>query len=68
VTYSELTRKLRELGCVLKRQARGSYEIWHNPRVNRTAVIPNHSGDISLGTLRAILKQLEITREELDRG
>jgi predicted RNA binding protein YcfA (HicA-like mRNA interferase family) len=55
VTYSELTRKLRELGCVLKRQARGSHEIWHNPRVNRTAVIPNHSGDIPLGTLRAIL-------------
>jgi len=53
---------------VLKRQARGSHEIWHNPRVNRTAVIPNQSGDIPIGTLRAILKQLEISREELDGG
>lgn len=68
MTYSELTRKLRVLGCVLKRQARGSHEIWHNPRVNRTAVIPTHSGDIPIGTLRAILKQLEISREELESG
>ncbi|MBI3104379.1 MAG: type II toxin-antitoxin system HicA family toxin [Candidatus Rokubacteria bacterium] len=68
MTYSELTRKLRALGCVLKRQARGSHEIWHNPRANRSAVIPNHPGDIPIGTLRAVLKQLEIAREELDRG
>ena len=68
MTYSELTRKLRALGCVLKRQARGSHEIWHNPRANRSAVIPNHLGDIPIGTLRAVLKQLEIAREELDRG
>jgi hypothetical protein len=41
VTYAELSRKLRALGCVLKRQAKGSHEIWHNPLVNRSAVIPN---------------------------
>ena len=67
MTYSELTRKLRGLGCVLKRQAKGSHEIWHNSRVNKTAVIPNHSGDMPVGTLRAILKQLEISREELEQ-
>jgi predicted RNA binding protein YcfA (HicA-like mRNA interferase family) len=44
VTYAELTRKLRELGCVFKRQAKGSHEIWHNPRVNRSTVVPNHPG------------------------
>lgn len=68
MTYSELTRKLRALGCVLKRQARGSHEIWHNPRSNRSAVIPSHPADIPIGTLRAILKQLDISREELDGG
>jgi len=66
VTYTELSRKLRALGCVLKRQAKGSHEIWHNPRANRSAVIPNHPGDIPLGTLQAILKHLAIAREDLD--
>ena len=66
MTHAELSRKLRALGCVLKRQGKGSHEIWHNPTVNRSAVIPNHPGDISTGTLRAILKQLGIQRENLD--
>ena len=66
MTYAELTRKLRALGCVLKRQAKGSHEIWHNPTVNRSAVIPNHPGDIPTGTLLAILKQLGIQRDDLD--
>ena len=66
MTYDELSRKLRALGCVLKRQGKGSHEIWHNPLVNRSAVIPNHSGDIPTGTVRAILKQLGIQREDLD--
>jgi predicted RNA binding protein YcfA (HicA-like mRNA interferase family) len=68
VTYAELTRKLRALGCVLKRQAKGSHEIWHNPRVNRSAVVPNHAGDLPAGTIRAILKHLEISREDLERA
>ena len=66
MTYSELSRKLRALGCGLKRQGKGSHEIWHNPAVNRSAVIPNHPGDIPVGTLRAVLKQLGIQRDKLD--
>ena len=66
MTHAELSRKLRALGCVLKRQGKGSHEIWHNPAVNRSAAIPNHSGDIPTGTLRAILKQLGIQRDDLD--
>jgi predicted RNA binding protein YcfA (HicA-like mRNA interferase family) len=66
VTYAELTRKLRGLGCLLKRQARGSHEIWHNPRSNRSTVIPNHPGDLPKGTLRAILRQLDLTPSDLD--
>lgn len=66
MTYAELSRKLRALKCVLKRQAKGSHEIWHNPSVNRSAVVPNHPGDLPKGTLAAILKQLGITRDDLD--
>ena len=68
MTYRELTRKLRALGCELKRQSKGSHEIWHNPRANRSAVIPHHSGDIPKGTLNAILKQLAVSRDELDKA
>lgn len=66
MTYAELSRKLRALGCELKRHGKGSHEIWHNPRANRSAVIPNHPGDIPAGTLHAILKHLGIARDELD--
>ncbi|MDE0236723.1 MAG: type II toxin-antitoxin system HicA family toxin [bacterium] len=31
MTYRELTRKLRSLGCEFDRQSRGSHEIWRNP-------------------------------------
>ena len=65
MTYPELSRRLRALGCVLKRQGKGSHEIWHNPAVNRSTVIPNRPGDIPIGTLHAILKQLGIRRDEL---
>jgi len=51
---------------VLKRQAKGSHEIWHHPAVNRSAVIPNHPGEIPPGTLHAILKALGVPREDLD--
>jgi len=67
MTYRELTRKLRSLGCELKRQSKGSHEIWHNPKTNRSCSIPNHSGDIPKGTLSSILKQIEISRSDLDR-
>jgi predicted RNA binding protein YcfA (HicA-like mRNA interferase family) len=67
VTYADLTRKLRALGCVLKRQAKGSHEIWHCPRTNRAATIPHHPGDIPKGTLHAILRGLGLTRDDIDR-
>jgi predicted RNA binding protein YcfA (HicA-like mRNA interferase family) len=66
VTYQQLARKLRVLGCQFKRQSKGSHEIWTNPRTNLSAVIPNHPGDIPKGTFYAILKQLGISRDEFD--
>jgi predicted RNA binding protein YcfA (HicA-like mRNA interferase family) len=65
LTYRELTRHLRRLGCVLMRQSKGSHEIWHNPGQNRSAAIPRHPGDLPAGTLRAILKGLGISPDDL---
>ena len=66
MTYAELSRKLRALGCVLKRQAKGSHEIWHCPRTNRSATVPRHPGDLPTGTFHAILRGLGLTRNDLD--
>ncbi len=59
MTYRELVRRLRALGCEFKRHSKGSHEIWTNPRTNVSSVIPR-------GTLNAILEQLGISRDEFD--
>ena len=69
MTYRELTRKLRRLGCVFVRQARGSHEIWANDSTGATSPIPRHgSRDLKAGTLRRIIRNLGITKEELDEA
>jgi predicted RNA binding protein YcfA (HicA-like mRNA interferase family) len=57
----EIIQRLKQLGFQFDRQAAGSHEIWYNPDTNRYTTIPNHSGDMPEGTLRAILKQAGIT-------
>jgi predicted RNA binding protein YcfA (HicA-like mRNA interferase family) len=61
VTYRELTRKLRRLGCEFDRQSRGSHEIWRNPANGARTTVPNWGGkDLRTGTLRAILRDLGV--------
>ena len=62
-SYREIVKRLKQLGFEFNRQAAGSHEIWHNPVTNRYITIPNHSGDMPEGTLRAILKQAAIEAE-----
>jgi predicted RNA binding protein YcfA (HicA-like mRNA interferase family) len=52
------------LGFAFDRQAAGSHEIWYNPNTDQYTTIPNHAGDMPEGTLRAILKQADVTPEE----
>jgi len=66
VTYRQLARKLRAMGCELKRHSKGSHEIWTNPRTNSTAVVPNHPGEVPAGTLNAVLRELGIGRDEFN--
>ena len=61
--YRKIVKKLKKLGFTFHRQAAGSHEIWHNENSNRYTTIPNHSGDMPEGTLRAILKQAGIDIE-----
>lgn len=62
--YRKIVRKLKKLGFEFDRHAAGSHEIWYNPATDRYTTIPNHTGDMPEGTLRAILKQASVTPEE----
>ena len=61
MNHRQLTKRLRQLGCEFVRQAPGSHEVWWNPANRKFTVIPRHGGrDIPSGTIRAILRQLDI--------
>ena len=59
--YRQIIKKLKLFGFEFHRQAAGSHEIWHNPTTKKYTTIPNHPGDLPEGTLRAILKQADIS-------
>ena len=60
-SYSEVARRLRHLGFEFDRQAKGSHEIWRHAHDGRKTTVPRHPGDISEGTLRAVLRQAGVT-------
>lgn len=62
--YKEIVKKLRIAGFVFDRNAKGSHEIWWNPVTRARTTVPNHPGDIPEGTLKAILKQAQISAED----
>jgi predicted RNA binding protein YcfA (HicA-like mRNA interferase family) len=65
VRYREIAKRLRELGCEYVRPGAGSHQIWRNAPLDRYTTIPDWGGkDIKPGTLRQILRDLGISREE----
>jgi predicted RNA binding protein YcfA (HicA-like mRNA interferase family) len=62
--YRGVVKRLKKLGFEFDRQAAGSHEIWFNPSSHRYTTIPNHPNDMPEGTLRAILKQANVTVEQ----
>lgn len=62
--YRDIVKILKKFGFEFYRQAAGSHEIWFNSQTQRFTTIPNHSGDMPEGTLRAILTQADIDVEE----
>jgi predicted RNA binding protein YcfA (HicA-like mRNA interferase family) len=67
-SYREVAKRLKAFGFEFHRQAAGSHEIWLNPATQRYTTIPNHSGDMPEGTLRAILKQAGVDAEDFLRA
>ena len=63
--YRELTKRLRQLGCQELRQAKGSHHYWHNPATGMLASVPDWgSRDLKPGTVRAIIREMGISRQE----
>lgn len=62
--YREIIFILKKFGFEFYRQAAGSHEIWYNPTTKKFTTIPNHSGDMPEGTLRAILRQADVDVNE----
>jgi predicted RNA binding protein YcfA (HicA-like mRNA interferase family) len=60
-SYFEVARRLRRLGFEFDRQAKGSHEIWRHAHDGRKTTVPRHAGDLSEGTLRAVLRQADVT-------
>jgi predicted RNA binding protein YcfA (HicA-like mRNA interferase family) len=62
MTYREVTRKLKTLGCQeLPRRGTGSHRKWFNPSTQRITILPDWgSRDLKTGTIRAAVRQLGI--------
>ena len=56
--HSELIRKLKKTGCLLKRHG-ASHDVWINPKTGARTTIPRHgSKEIKEKTAKSILKDL----------
>ena len=62
--YRTVVRRLKSFGFSFDRQAAGSHEIWFSEQADRYTTVPNHSGAMPEGTLRAILKQADISVDD----
>ena len=60
MTYREVERKLRRLGCrELHRRSGGSHRKWVNPATEQGTSVPDWGAkDLKLGTIRGIVRQL----------
>lgn len=63
-TYRDIVKKLKLFGFTFHRQAAGSHEIWFNESTKKITTLPHHPGDMPEGTLRAILKQADISPDD----
>jgi predicted RNA binding protein YcfA (HicA-like mRNA interferase family) len=65
MNYRQLTQRLRQLGCEEVRHGKGSHVYWRNPATGALSPIPDWGNkDLRPGTVRAIIRQLGISRAE----
>ena len=59
----EVVIALERAGFEVRRQA-GSHVIMYKPGIHRPISIPQHPGDLPRGTVRAIIREAGLTKEE----
>jgi predicted RNA binding protein YcfA (HicA-like mRNA interferase family) len=64
VTPKQTIRALQKAGFFIRRQRGSHVYLQHRDDPTRLTIVPMHSRDIAPGTLRAILKQTRLSREE----
>jgi len=65
MTYREISKRLRGLGCEELEKGKGSHRKWLNPANNKVATVPDWgSKDLAPGTVRAIIRELGISRKD----
>ena len=65
ITPKKLIRALEKAGFVFKRQT-GSHRFYIHPdRPTKIVTVPYHNKDLKKGTFKSILRQADLTVEEL---
>jgi len=65
IKYRLVAQKLKKLWFTFYREWKWSHELWVNKISNKVLPIPKHSSkDFKIWTLRAIIRELNITVEE----
>ncbi len=66
LSYREVIKKARKAGFVFRRNTGGTHEIWWNEDKKKTCVIPHHH-EIKPGTLKSILKQMDVSEDDFKK-
>jgi len=69
VKYREVVKKLKQMGCEeIPRRGGGSHRKWYNPNNDVVVPIPDWGKkDLKIGTLRQIIRRLDLDWEEFKR-
>ena len=66
IRYEEIIRELKKLGFRFYRSGRGSHELWVRDSDGKVLPVPKHKGrDMKKGTLKAMIRELGISIDEL---
>ena len=69
MTYRELTRKLRRLGCAFEAPGGRLARNLGQSANNQETTVPRHANwDLATGTVHGIRRDLGISRQEFDRA
>lgn len=64
VSYRELIRKPNRAGYIEIRTSR--HAVYYLAEQDVTIPLPRHTGDVPKGTLRAIIREMDVTVEEFN--